>query len=69
MVLETQQSMTQRIVCMIMTVDDEGNPRDLHIEESIDVTVPAKENPVEPTTENVEHGEITTLVSNQFFTV
>ena len=71
MVLETQQSSdTTYRLYDYDRVDDEGNPRDLHIEESIDVTtVPAKENPVEPTTENVEHGEITTLVSNQFFTV
>ena len=71
MVLETQQSSdTTYRLYDYDRVDDEGNPRDLHIEESIDVTtVPAQENPVNPTTKNVENGQITTLVSNQFFTV
>lgn len=71
MVLETQQSSdTTYRLYDYDRVDDEGNPRELHIEESIDVTtVPAKENPVEPTTEDLENGQITTLVSNPFFTV
>src|SRR5699024_5463738 len=71
MVRETQQSSdTTYRLYDYDRVDDEGNPRELHIEESIDVTtVPAKENPVETTTEDLENGQITTLVSNPFFTV
>lgn len=71
MVLETQQSSdtTYRLYDYDRK-DDEGNLRDLHIEQSIDVTtVPAIANSVEPQTNMLENGEITTLVSNDFFTV
>ena len=71
MVLETQQSSdtTYRLYDYDRT-DDDGNLRDLHIEQSIDVTtVPAVDNPVEPIVEEVENGTLTTLVSNDFFSV
>lgn len=71
MVLETQQSSdTTYRLYDYGRLDDEGNLRDLHIEQSIDVTtVPAKDNPVNPTTKEVENGRLTTLVSNDFFSV
>lgn len=71
MVLEVQQSSdtTYRLYDYDRT-DDEGNLRDLHIEQSIDVTtVPAVDNPVEPVIEEVENGTLTTLISNPFFSV
>src|SRR5699024_1418230 len=41
-----------------------------HIEQSIDVTtVPAEDNPVDPVTRDVKNGQLTTLVSNDFFSV
>lgn len=71
MVLETQQSSdtTYRLYDYDRK-DDEGNLRDLHIEQSIDVTtVPAVDNPIEPIVKEVEKGTLTTLVSNDFFSV
>lgn len=71
MVLETQQSSdTTYRLYDYDRVDDEGNLRDLHIEQSIDVTtVPAEDNPVDPVTRDVKNGQLTTLVSNDFFSV
>ena len=71
MVLETQQSSdTTYRLYDYDRLDDEGNLRELHIQKSIDVTtVPAVENPVEPVTTTAGNSELTTLVSNEFFTV
>lgn len=71
MVLEVQQSSdtTYRLYDYDRK-DDDGNLRDLHIEQSIDVTtVPAVDNPVEPVVKEVENGTLTTLISNPFFSV
>ncbi|HLR91749.1 MAG TPA: mannose-6-phosphate isomerase, class I, partial [Atopostipes sp.] len=71
MVLETQQSSdTTYRLYDYDRVDDEGNLRELHIEQSIDVTtVPSEDNPVDPETKEVENGRLTTHVSNDFFSV
>lgn len=71
MVLETQQSSdtTYRLYDYDRQ-DDDGNLRDLHIEQSIDVTtVPAVDNLVEPIVDEVDNGTLTTLLSNDFFSV
>lgn len=71
MILETQQSSdtTYRLYDYDRR-DDDGNLRDLHIEQSIDVTtVPHEENTPTPSTKKEGESLITTLVSNEFFTV
>lgn len=71
MVLETQQSSdtTYRLYDYDRT-EDEGNTRDLHIEQSIDVTtIPHVDKQPEPVVIETENGTLKTLVSNDFFTV
>lgn len=71
MILETQQSSdtTYRLYDYDRR-DDDGNLRDLHIEQSIDVTtVPHEENTPMPSTKKDDDSLITTLVTNEFFTV
>lgn len=71
MVLETQQSSdtTYRLYDYDRR-DDEGNLRDLHIQESIDVTtIPHQDQQPEPIVKRHENGTLTSLVSNDFFTV
>lgn len=71
MILETQQSSdtTYRLYDYDRR-DDDGNLRDLHIEQSIDVTtVPHEENTPTPSTKKDDESLITTLVTNEFFTV
>lgn len=71
MILETQQSSdtTYRLYDYDRR-DDAGNTRELHIEQSIDVTtIPHSDQ--QPTTiiNEQDNGTLTTLVSNDFFTV
>lgn len=71
MVLETQQSSdtTYRLYDYDRK-DAEGNLRELHIEQSIDVTtIPHEDAQPEIETTEFEHGIQKTLVSNDFFTV
>jgi len=71
MILETQQSSdtTYRLYDYNRR-DDAGNLRELHIEPSIDVTtIPHQDKQPEPIVSEVENGTLTTLVSNDFFTV
>lgn len=71
MILETQQSSdtTYRVYDYDRT-DDEGNTRPLHIKQSVDVTtVPHIDPEPEQTTIDKKGATITTLVSNEFFTV
>lgn len=71
MILETQQSSdtTYRVYDYDRT-DDQGNTRPLHIKQSVDVTtVPHVDPEPEQTTVKKEDTSITTLVSNEFFTV
>lgn len=70
MILETQQSSdTTYRVYDFDRKDSEGNLRDLHIKESIDVlTIGKPENSV-PATMVMDNIVTTTLVSNPFFTV
>lgn len=71
MILETQQSSdTTYRLYDYNRLDDAGNPRELHIEQSINVsTIPHKDNQEQPVVETLENGTLTTLVSNDFFTV
>lgn len=70
LILETQQSSdTTYRVYDFDRKDDQGNLRELHIQQSIDVmTIAEIENSV-PTTEHAKNCEITTFVENDFFTV
>lgn len=71
MVLETQQSSdtTYRFYDYDRK-DADGNLRELHIEQSIDVTtIPHKDAQPDIETQTFEHGVQKTLVSNEFFTV
>lgn len=71
MVLETQQSSdtTYRLYDYDRK-DAAGNLRDLHIEQSIDVsTIPHQDNQPEIKTQKIADNEIKELVSNDFFTV
>lgn len=71
MILETQQSSdtTYRLYDYDRR-DDEGNLRELHIQESIDVsTVPHKDFTNNFTVIETENGVIKTLVDTEFFTV
>lgn len=71
MILETQQSSdtTYRLYDYDRR-DDKGHLRDLHIEESIAVaTVPSQDYLSEAKIEKLVHGQITRLVSTNFFTV
>lgn len=71
MILETQQSSdTTYRVYDYDRKDDNGNLRDLHIKQSIDVTtVPQNDPTPEQSTVEKEGAVITTLVDNSFFTV
>ena len=71
MILETQQSSdTTYRLYDYSRLDDAGNPRELHIEQSINVsTIPHKDNREQPVVKTLENGTLTTLVSNDFFTV
>lgn len=71
MVLETQQSSdtTYRLYDYDRR-DDAGNLRDLHLEQSIDVTtIPHQDKQPKPIVKKEDNGTITTFVSNEFFTV
>ena len=71
MVLETQQASdtTYRLYDYDRR-DDAGNLRDLHIEQSIDVTtIPHQDKQPKPMVKKEDNGTITTFVSNEFFTV
>lgn len=71
MILETQQSSdtTYRLYDYDRK-DAAGNTRDLHIEQSIDVTtIPHVDKQPEPEVIEEENGTLKTLVSNDFFTV
>ena len=71
MVLETQQSSdtTYRLYDYDRR-DDEGNLRDLHIEQSIAVTtIPHRDKQPEPIVKKYDNGTVTSFVSNEFFTV
>lgn len=71
MVLETQQSSdtTYRFYDYDRK-DADGNLRELHIEQSIDVTtIPHKDAQPDIETQTFEHGVQKTLISNEFFTV
>lgn len=71
MILETQQSSdtTYRVYDYDRT-DDEGNTRPLHIKQSVDVTTIPHIDPKPKQTKVEKEGSIlTTLVSNEFFTV
>lgn len=71
MVLETQQSSdtTYRFYDYDRK-DADGNLRELHIEQSIDVTtIPHKDTQPDIETQTFEHGVQKTLISNEFFTV
>lgn len=71
MVLETQQSSdtTYRLYDYNRR-DDEGNLRDLHIEQAIDVTtIPHQDQQPQKVVDAVAGGTLTTLVTNEFFTV
>ncbi len=71
MVLETQQSSdTTYRLYDYNRLDDQGNPRELHIEKSIDVSmIPHIDLQTEPIVEEFTGGMVKTLVSNEFFTV
>lgn len=71
MVLETQQSSdtTYRLYDYDRR-DDAGNLRDLHIDQSIEVTtIPHQDKQPKPIITNHENGILTSHVSNEFFTV
>lgn len=71
MILETQQSSdTTYRLYDYDRLDDAKKPRELHIEQSIDVsTIPHDDNKDQIVVETQENGTVTTLVSNDFFTV
>lgn len=71
MILETQQSSdTTYRVYDYDRKDDQGNTRPLHIQQSIDVTtIPHSDPEPSQTTIDKEGSKVTTLVSNDFFTV
>ena len=71
MILETQQSSdTTYRLYDYNRADDAGTPRELHIDKSIDVsTIPHVDNQAKPMVETHDNGRVTTLVSNDFFTV
>lgn len=71
LILETQQSSdTTYRVYDYDRLDDQGKPRDLHIEKSILVTtVPHKDQTPEPKKLKSKDSLITRYVSNEFFTV
>lgn len=71
MILETQQSSdTTYRLYDYNRLDDTGHPRELHIEQSVDVSmIPHKDIQDEPLIKKLENGTLTTLVSNEFFTV
>lgn len=71
MILETQQSSdTTYRVYDYDRLDDQGNQRDLHITQSVDVTnVPHTDPVLAIETKNQPGAEITTFVSNEYFTV
>lgn len=71
LILETQQSSdTTYRVYDYDRIDDEGNKRDLHIEESIAVsTIPHRDVEFEQTVEIYDGADITNLLSNKYFTV
>lgn len=71
MILETQQSSdtTYRLYDYDRQ-DNEGKTRPLHIQQSIDVTtIPHLDPDLTKTTHDLDEATITTLVSNDFFTV
>lgn len=71
MILETQQSSdtTYRLYDYDRK-DDEGNLRDLHIKESIDVTtVPHTDNVTDPALVQIKDSKLTELVKSEYFTV
>ena len=71
LILETQQSSdTTYRVYDYDRLDDQGKPRDLHIQKSIEVsTVPFVDVTPEPKILNYKASVITRYVSNEFFTV
>ena len=71
LILETQQSSdTTYRVYDYDRKDDKGQPRDLHIKQSIEVTnVPHEDITPQPKILKVKESLITRYVSNQFFTV
>lgn len=71
MILETQQSSdTTYRVYDYDRKDNNGNTRPLHIQQSIDVTtIPHSDPEPSKVTTEIEKSTITTLVSNDFFTV
>ena len=70
MILETQQSSdTTYRVYDFDRVDDNGNKRDLHLLQSLDVTVIGEVQNSHPDTIQVDHLSHTVLVSTEFFTV
>ncbi|MGB3160494.1 mannose-6-phosphate isomerase, class I [Carnobacterium sp.] len=71
MILETQQSSdTTYRVYDYNRKDDTGNPRELHIQQSVDVTtVPHVDAETGITTTQLENVEITTYVKTDFFNV
>ena len=71
LILETQQSSdTTYRVYDYDRLDDQGKPRDLHIQKSIEVTnVPFVDVTPQPKVLKVKHSTMTRYVSNEFFTV
>lgn len=71
MILETQQSSdTTYRVYDYDRRDDQGHTRDLHLKDSVNVTRFPHVDPVsQVTTQEVPGGQVTHLVSNDFFTV
>ncbi|MGX6961866.1 mannose-6-phosphate isomerase, class I [Vagococcus xieshaowenii] len=70
-ILETQQSSdTTYRVYDYDRKDDQGNERELHIQQSIDVTtVPHEVAPFEQTVEKIGESELKTLITSDYFNV
>lgn len=71
LILETQQSSdTTYRLYDYNRLDDQGNPRELHLEKSIDVTkVPQDLPKITPSVETFDNAVKTTYVHSEFFTV
>lgn len=70
LILETQQSSdTTYRVYDFDRLDDQGKPRPLHINQSLDVLSIEKPQNSTPSHVHIDHLSLTTLVTNPFFTV